>query len=67
MSGKAPPIAWLNQLFAQYKPYSALFHYVDMDQGGEMAKNLDFLSLFEKARLRCPAHCARLVFSKRPW
>jgi hypothetical protein len=45
--GKAPPITWLNRWFAQYKPSAAPFYYAAMDEGGEMAKNPDFLRLLE--------------------
>jgi hypothetical protein len=32
--GEAPPIAWLNRWFAQYKPSAAPFYYSDMGEGG---------------------------------
>jgi hypothetical protein len=47
-SGKAPPIAWMNRWFAQYKPHSVPFHYTVMDEGGEMANNPDLLGLLDK-------------------
>jgi hypothetical protein len=48
MAGKAPPIAWVNRWFAQYKPHSARFHYAVMDEGGEMDKNTNVLGLLDK-------------------
>jgi hypothetical protein len=47
-SGKAPPIAWMNRWFAQYKPFSAPFYYTVMDEGVDMSKNPDVLGLLEK-------------------
>jgi hypothetical protein len=32
--GKAPPIAWMNRWFAQYKSSASPFYYVAMDEGG---------------------------------
>jgi hypothetical protein len=42
---KAPPLAWMNRWFAQYRPSQVFYRYACMDGGGEIANNGDVQKL----------------------
>jgi hypothetical protein len=45
VTGKIPPIAWLNRWFTQFRPSSAKFRYTSMDDSGVLAHNPNVLAL----------------------